>query len=418
MPTVVGVKLRFPGKILWFDPAGTSPEAGAFVVVSTERGHEFGEVASAPQELDPSEIEHDLKPVLRIATDADIAEAERLRDEESKAMSAYRRLVKQHRLDMKPIDVEFLFDGSKIVFYFVAEERVDFRDLVKDLASEFHARIDMRQVGVRDEARMVGGLGHCGEQLCCTRFGGEFQPVSIRMAKEQDLPLNPLKISGLCGRLMCCLRYEYEAYKDYKGRAPKRGTIVETPNGLGKVVDLDTPRELVTMRLEQGGTLQVPLAAMDCHKGGECPCRVRREALEEIGHPEFQVPEIEPEPPLTMEKPAPGEAQPQREGRRRRRKPSGGGEQKGEQKAGEQKAGEQQPKQPKQPKQQPGGGQGEPRRRRRDRGGERPAAQQQPAQQQPSQQPKPASGDGEKPASPARRRRRRRPGGGGGPKEA
>ena len=151
-------------------------------------------------------------------------------------MPVFRELVAEHKLDMKPIDVEYLFDGDKVVFYFVAEERVDFRELVKDLASRFHARIDMRQVGVRDEARMVGGLGHCGEQLCCVRFGGEFQPVSIRMAKEQDLPLNPLKISGLCGRLMCCLRYEFEAYKDYKGRAPKKGAIIETPLGLAKVV--------------------------------------------------------------------------------------------------------------------------------------------------------------------------------------
>ncbi len=138
-------------------------------------------------------------------------------------MPVVRELVNEYKLDMKPIDVEYLFGGDKVVFYFVAEERIDFRDLVKDLASRFKARIDMRQVGVRDEARMVGGLGHCGEQLCCVRFGGEFQPVSIRMAKEQDLPLNPLKISGLCGRLMCCLRYEYEAYKDFKSRAPEEG---------------------------------------------------------------------------------------------------------------------------------------------------------------------------------------------------
>ena len=143
---------------------------------------------------------------------------------------------------MKPIDVEYLFDGAKIVFYFVAEERVDFRELVRDLAAAFHARIDMRQVGVRDEARMVGGLGHCGEQLCCVRFGGEFQPVSIRMAKEQDLPLNPLKISGLCGRLMCCLRYEYDAYKDFKGRAPKRNAIIETARGRSARSSISTRR--------------------------------------------------------------------------------------------------------------------------------------------------------------------------------
>ena len=184
---------------------------------------------------------------------------------------------------MKPIEVEYLFDGEKVVFYFVAEERVDFRELVKDLATRFRARIDMRQVGVRDEARIVGGLGHCGEQLCCVRFGGEFQPVSIRMAKEQDLPLNPLKISGLCGRLMCCLRYEYEAYKDYKGRAPKKGAIVETPLGLAKVAELNTPHETVGLRFEDGRRVSVPLAEMSCNKGTGCPCQVSREALEAVG---------------------------------------------------------------------------------------------------------------------------------------
>jgi hypothetical protein len=177
-----------------------------------------------------------------------------------------------------------LFDTDKAIFYFSAEERVDFRELVRDLASRFHRRIDMRQVGVRDEARIVGGIGHCGEQLCCDRFAGEFQPVSIRMAKEQDLPLNPLKISGLCGRLMCCLRYEFDAYKDYKSRAPKRGAMIETPLGEGKVVDLNTPKETVTVRIpEGGGTLTVPLSAMECGKGTGCPCVVRREALEEAG---------------------------------------------------------------------------------------------------------------------------------------
>ena len=196
-------------------------------------------------------------------------------------MTAYRRLVDEHKLDMKPVRVEYLFDERKIVFYFVAEDRVDFRDLVKDLASQFHARIDMRQIGVRDEARMVGGLGHCGEQLCCTRFGGEFQPVSIRMAKAQDLPLNPLKISGLCGRLMCCLRYEYEAYKDFKSRAPKQGATIATPQGGARVVNLDAPRELVTLDMD-GSRVPFPLDALEC---GGCesgrPCKMREASFEE-----------------------------------------------------------------------------------------------------------------------------------------
>ena len=240
MPTVVGVRLRF-SKTLWFDPAGATPAEGDVVLVETERGTELGVVAQAPHEVTDQQLPAALKPVVRIATEDDLARAEELRAKEREALPVFREMVVERKLDMKPVDVEYLFDGDKIVFYFSAEERVDFRDLVRELASRFHARIDMRQVGVRDEARMVGGVGHCGQMLCCVRFGGEFQPVSIRMAKEQDLPLNPLKISGLCGRLMCCLRYEYDAYKDYKSRAPRRGAMIETPAGTAKVTDLNTP---------------------------------------------------------------------------------------------------------------------------------------------------------------------------------
>jgi cell fate regulator YaaT (PSP1 superfamily) len=253
------------------------------VIVETERGTELGQVQQAPHEVAASDLPAPLKPILRVATEKDLAFVDELAQRERDAMPIFRDLVHTYKLDMKPIDVEYLFSDDKVVFYFVAEERVDFRDLVKELASRFKARIDMRQVGVRDEARMIGGLGHCGEQLCCVRFGGEFQPVSIRMAKEQDLPLNPLKISGLCGRLMCCLRYEFEAYKDYKQRAPKKGTIVETPLGLAKVSELNTPHETVGMRLEDGKRFSVPLKDMGCCKGGTCPCSVSREVLEEAG---------------------------------------------------------------------------------------------------------------------------------------
>jgi cell fate regulator YaaT (PSP1 superfamily) len=218
--------------------------------------------------------------VVRVASPDDMKVAADLHTRERAAMPVYRRLVAKHKLEMKPTDVEFLFDGQRAVFYFVAEDRVDFRELVRDLAAEFHLRIDMRQIGVRDEARMIGGLGHCGEQLCCVRFGGEFQPVSIRMAKEQDLPLNPLKISGLCGRLMCCLRYEYDAYKDFKGRAPKKGAIIQVGELQAKVVELDTPRERITMRKEDGSRVTVALADMECCKGQGCPCSVKAEALE------------------------------------------------------------------------------------------------------------------------------------------
>jgi len=276
----VGVKLKFAGKVLYFDPAGSSPQEGDHVIVTTERGQEYGEVVLAAREVDQSEIHTELKPVLRVADANDAARAESLSSREREEMKRFRELVAKHKLDMKPIGVEHLFDDSKVVFYFAAEERVDFRELVRELASGLHNRIDMRQVGVRDEARMVGGLGHCGQQLCCSRFAGEFQPVSIRMAKEQDLPLNPLKISGLCGRLMCCLRYEYDAYKDFKQRAPKCGTQVDFPDGtFGKISSMNVPRETLTVRQQGGPEVTVPLEALDCSAGRGCPCKLSADAV-------------------------------------------------------------------------------------------------------------------------------------------
>jgi len=282
MPTVVGVRLRYAGKVLYFDPAGTEPVEGDEVIVTTERGQEYGEIALAPREVAEEEILSALKPVVRIATPEDKARAAAQRERETGEFARFRELVRTHKLDMKPIGVEHLFDDSKVVFYFAAEERVDFRELVRELAAEMHNRVDMRQVGVRDEARMLGGLGHCGEQLCCVRFGGEFQPVSIRMAKEQDLPLNPLKISGLCGRLMCCLRYEYEAYKDFKQRAPKCGTQVDFSDGtFGKITSMNVPRELLTIRQQGGPEVTVPLADLDCSAGRGCPCKLNVEMAEQ-----------------------------------------------------------------------------------------------------------------------------------------
>jgi cell fate regulator YaaT (PSP1 superfamily) len=311
LPTVVGVKLRFMPKTLWFDPAGTEPAEGSVVLVNTERGTEIGVIAEAPHEVANSALPAPLKPVVRLATQEDLDRADELYAEERKALARFRELVESHKLDMKPIDVEYLFGGDKVVFYFSSEERVDFRELVRQLAAELKVRIDMRQIGVRDEARLVGGIGHCGQQLCCSRLSGDFQPVSIRMAKEQDLPLNPLKISGLCGRLMCCLRYEYDAYKDFKTRAPKRGAIIETAVGLGKVTDLNTPKETVSMRLEDGTSFTVPLASMSCSKGSGCPCSVSREALESVG----KVSSLLAAPPSELR-----ESEPQTSGRKPRRR--------------------------------------------------------------------------------------------------
>ncbi|MBN2847358.1 MAG: stage 0 sporulation family protein [Coriobacteriia bacterium] len=274
--------MRYAGKVLYFDPAGCEPVEGDNVIVTTERGQEYGEIVLAPRDVADEDVAAPLKPVLRIATPDDRARDEAMRSRESAELERFRELVRKHGLDMKPIGVEHLFDDSKVVFYFAAEERVDFRELVRELAAEMHARVDMRQVGVRDEARMIGGLGHCGEQLCCVRFGGEFQPVSIRMAKEQDLPLNPLKISGLCGRLMCCLRYEYEAYKDFKQRAPKCGTQVDFSDGtFGKITSMNVPREMMTIRQQGGPEVTVPLTALDCSAGRGCPCKLEVEVIEQ-----------------------------------------------------------------------------------------------------------------------------------------
>ncbi|PKQ30152.1 MAG: tpl protein [Actinobacteria bacterium HGW-Actinobacteria-10] len=302
------------------------------VIVDTERGTEMGEVFEASHEVPKSQVSSSLKSVVRIATDEDKAHAAELAEQERAALPVFRELINKHKLDMKPVAAEFLFDSDKVVFYFSAEERVDFRELVRDLASRFHHRIDMRQVGVRDEARIVGGIGHCGEQLCCDRFAGEFQPVSIRMAKEQDLPLNPLKISGLCGRLMCCLRYEFDAYKDYKSRAPKRGAMIETPLGEGKVIDLNTPKETVTVRIpEGGGTLTAPLSAMECGSGKGCPCVMRREALEEAGVvlPAIAVPPSEK--PAEERKPRPERTERKRDESNKPRERASQGRKKGSQ---------------------------------------------------------------------------------------
>lgn len=224
MARIAPVKLQYNPKTLWFDPQDLELAEGDPVVVKTERGNEFGHTDGIieVEEDELKKLKSKLKPVLRKATEEDLQQVEEMRRLGAEALPVFKKMAAEVNEDMHPVLVEYLFDGDKAVFFFEAEERVDFRDLVRKLASEFHVRVDMRQIGVRDEARLVGGLGHCGQELCCKRLGGEFCPVSIRMAKEQDLSLNPQKISGVCGRLMCCLRYEYEAYKDFKSRAPRR----------------------------------------------------------------------------------------------------------------------------------------------------------------------------------------------------
>lgn len=304
MPTVIPVKFTYAARDLWFDPAGTGAQEGDHVICVTERGQEIGLATADAREVAPEELSAtighaQLRDVVRIATEEDLERADELARRGEEAMPAFRRHVTESGLDMKPVGVEYLFDGEKAVCYFAAEERVDFRQLVRDLSREFHVRIDMRQIGVREEAAIVGGYGHCGQELCCRRFATGFDPVSIRMAKEQDLPLNSTKISGACGRLMCCLRYEFEAYRDFKSRAPKRNAVIDTPLGKAKIVEYDTPKEQLCLRLESGKQIRVALADMTAseaaHKKSEelgCPCRpdtVAREVLDKLESPDVQM---------------------------------------------------------------------------------------------------------------------------------
>lgn len=284
MVRVAPIKMQVGPKVLWFDPADIEVHADDKVIVSTERGTEFATATADIMEVSDELVEQlksPLKPVLRLVTEEDIARAEELSAQSEEALSVFKEFAAQTNEDMHPVLVEFLFDGDKAVFYFEAEDRVDFRELVRRLAAHFHVRVDMRQIGVRDGARIIGGLGHCGQELCCKRLGGEFSPVSIRMAKEQNLSLNPQKISGVCGRLMCCLRYEYETYKEVNSRAPKLNSKVEV-EGMGdaKVTEINVPCERVTLLLEDGKTVKIPLSEMEITGEGKRPNRVSADVIE------------------------------------------------------------------------------------------------------------------------------------------
>ena len=251
MANIIGVRFKNTGKTYYFDAAGLTFRHGDYAVVETARGLECGEVTMANRDLAEEEITKPLKPVLRAATEADLKQMESLAKKEREAIDICNQKIALHKLDMKLIRAEYAFDGSKILFYFTSEGRVDFRNLVKDLAGVFHTRIELRQVGVRDEAKMLGGVGFCGQPLCCARFLSDFQPVSIKMAKEQGLSLNPTKISGSCGRLMCCLKYEQDTYSSLLKITPKQGALVNTPDGRGTVVDVNLLAGTLKVRLEK-----------------------------------------------------------------------------------------------------------------------------------------------------------------------
>lgn len=252
MTKVVGVKFRNTGKTYFFDPQNLEIEQGESVIVETARGVEFGTVSLGITKMKREDLSKPLKPVLRIANEEDHKRHIENESRKDETMAICQELVQKRNLDMKLVDVEFTISGNKVIFYFTAEGRVDFRELVKDLASVFHMRIELRQVGSRDEAKMLGGIGSCGKSLCCTTWLSDFQPVSIKMAKNQNLSLNPTKISGVCGRLMCCLKYENDLYTKLRDGIPDNGEKVGTPDGMGKVFDTNILEETVRVRLFTG----------------------------------------------------------------------------------------------------------------------------------------------------------------------
>lgn len=250
MAEVVSVRFKEVGKNYYFNPQNNKFNKGDKVIVETARGLEYGMVTIANREIDDEEITSPLKPVIRLANESDIKTIEENKEKEKAAFDICNKKIVAHGLEMKLVDVEYTFDRNKILFYFTADGRVDFRDLVRDLAAVFRTRIELRQIGVRDESKKVGGLGICGRPFCCNTFLGDFQPVSIKMAKEQSLSLSPVKISGTCGRLMCCLKYEQEAYEHLLRVTPKNGAIVETKEGKGTVVDNNLLTGMLKVSLE------------------------------------------------------------------------------------------------------------------------------------------------------------------------
>lgn len=283
MTEVIGVRFKEVGKVYYFDPDNKKLNIGDRVIVETARGVECGEVAMANRMIDDSNVVQPLKKLLRVASKEDLERLKENKEKEKKAFEICEKKITFHKLDMKLVDVEYTFDNNKILFYFTADGRVDFRNLVKDLASVFRTRIELRQIGVRDEAKMLGGLGVCGRPFCCSGFLGEFQPVSIKMAKEQGLSLSPVKISGTCGRLMCCLKYEQEAYSDLLKKTPKIGAIVKTPEGKGTVIEQNLITGILKVKMDSA-----PEAAPQAFKVKEvkvikdAQIRIDKKELEEL----------------------------------------------------------------------------------------------------------------------------------------
>ena len=278
MKAVISVKFKEGGRAYFFSPDGKAYSVGDKVIVETSAGNAFGFVSKGNHEVNEDSIVGELKKVLRKATDKDFSRIKENEEKQKEAFSICEKKIAEHKLDMKLVEVEYSFDGSKITFFFTADGRVDFRELVKDLASSFHTRIELRQIGVRDEARMLGGIGICGQPYCCKRFLDDFQPVSIKMAKEQGLSLNPTKISGSCGRLMCCLKYEQNSYEHLLSITPTVGSVVKIPEGTGTVVDCN----LITGNL---------LVKPDNSEGA--PFKIHRSAVKLISRPKRKKNDVE-----------------------------------------------------------------------------------------------------------------------------
>jgi len=275
MAEIVGIRFKRAGKVYYFDPAGIDLEVNDNVVIKTSRGLELGRVVISPKQVLASEVTTPLKSILRKAKAEDIERAQEFESKEQEALIECGKLIAKLGLPMKLLFVEYNLDGSRLTFLFGAEERIDFRELVRELTNHFKIRVELRQVGPRDEAKLIGGFGRCGRPLCCMSFLSEFAPVSIRMAKEQDLPLNPMKISGVCGRLLCCLVYESEQYHTMKGKLPKQGQQVSTAMGVARVVGSNPLKETIVAELESGATVELPLSKITIE--GNHPNKQRKE---------------------------------------------------------------------------------------------------------------------------------------------
>ena len=400
MIEIISVRFKSGGKQYYFNPNGIQFQEGDGVIVETTRGQEYAQCVQGNTMIDEIDLTAPLRPVVRLATAEDAVMVEKNQEKKKKAFAICQEKIAEHGLDMKLVSAEYSFDGSKVLFFFTSEGRVDFRALVKDLASAIHARIELRQIGVRDEAKMLGGLGICGRPFCCSQFLDDFQPVSIKMAKTQNLSLNPTKISGTCGRLMCCLKYEQDAYEDLVKHTPKQESFVETPDGAGTVCSVNLLRQTVQVRLDSAP--ETPKCYHNCelcvirNGKGKRPegyvepplselAKLRREPEEQrvLNEEERLSAALEAAFPSREEAPAKQsseqEEQPRRRSRNRQRKPRGeGGENTGSQASQAQPSPKPRPKAKEEPGEMKEGERKPNRRRRRHRskgnGGKAPEA--------------------------------------------